>query len=54
MSGIACQIIKERRDLLETEVLRYTSKSDFRQIIAKVVERNLDSQAEYLIMQARD
>ena len=52
MSGIVSQIIKERKDLLETEVLRYMSKSDFRRNIAELVERNLTSRVEYLIMPA--
>jgi hypothetical protein len=52
MSGVVSQIIKERRDLLENEVLRYMSKSDFRRNIAEVVEQNLTSRVEYLIMPA--
>ena len=52
LSGIVSQIIKERKDLLENEVLRYMSKSDFRRKIAEVVERNLTSRVEHLIMPA--
>jgi hypothetical protein len=52
MSGVVSQIIKERKDLLENEVLRYMSKSDFKRNIAAVVERNLISRVEYLIMPA--
>jgi hypothetical protein len=52
LSGVVSQIIKKRKDLLENEVLRYMSKSDFRRNIAEVVERNLTSRVEHLIMSA--
>jgi hypothetical protein len=52
ISNVVSQIIRERKDLLETEVLRYMSKSDFRRNIAELVERNLTSRVEYLIMPA--
>jgi hypothetical protein len=49
---VVSQIIKEWKDLLENEVLRYMSNSDFRWNIAELVERNLTSRVEYLIMPA--
>lgn len=49
ISGVVSKIIQERKDLLETEVLRYMAKSEFQKTIAEVVERNLIARVEHLI-----
>jgi hypothetical protein len=52
ISGIVMQIIKDRKDIMENEVLRYMALGDFKKNIAETVERNLTSRVEYLIMPA--
>ena len=54
ISGYVSQIIKERKDILENEVLRYMAKGDFKKNIADKVERNLTARVEQLIMPIRD